>query len=972
MSGEGMETVKSLTAKEIKKLAKPEFAANPEKFYPTKTFEKFGFHRAQCPKCGENFWRHTDKKEVCGDSQCVGKYTFIGKGCGKYAKNGEKLKYADAWKTFEKSMVNARIPHTSIKRYPVVARWRADVDYVAAGIFCFQPYCVTGELEPPANPLVCPQFCLRFNDLDSIGLTGRHYAGFVMMGMQVFNTPEKFVYFKEEVVEFNLNWLINELEIDPDEITLIEDVWAGGGNLGPSVEYFIGGLELGNMVFMQYKTYPDGSRQPLQVQVIDVGVGLERVPWLINGSPTSYVDTFPSALARLQEAAQVPMSNEVWEKFGPYSCLLNVDEVDDMEETWQQIADEIGMPKDELKAGIEKVRDMYIVCDHTRALVIAIEDGSLPSNVGGASNLRGILRRVFAILKRNGWWENLGLEGLIDIFNAHKKDLGELYGEFPKYDSLTEIITLEYERWQTNDTESKAKLDKVIKKKKGVLTLDDWVLAVTAWGIDPDRIHELTGLEIPGGLYYEIATREEMSAKQALKQLYDTAHMQPTVELFYKDDGIRSFDNKIVEIVANVQASGANNIVVLEETAFYPTSGGQEHDTGVMTIEGSEYKVVDVNKVGRVIFHILDRELPGDADSYKGKTVSATIDADRRTQLRNHHTATHIMSAACREVLGPHVWQNGAKKTIEQASLDITHYRSLTHEEEGAIELAANRIANKCIGIDKYYMRKEEAEKKWGFNLYQGGIVPGNELRIVDIHGTDTEACCGTHCDNTGEVGCIRLIRSTRISDGIVRLYFVAGERSIEQNRTQSDTIHELTTNFSVTTDQLVKEASKFFDNHKKFKKIAPTLVSMQLKAFSLDPEAKLGFVRSDIPEPGIMSACGPSWAESFQKQGKALFFIGPSHIYGLMGSPDLLDVSTIEATIRKAEEKKRAKAGDSTPIDTSKKVINVRNKLQFQRKVGKKKERVVVENVAEVTSSTTFGDSVISALKDAGFVEFS
>jgi alanyl-tRNA synthetase len=219
--------------------------------------------------------------QTCGDSQCEQTYSFIGRGTGKGAR-GNKITYADAWKGFEKSLTSSRIPCTSVKRYPVVARWRADVDYVAAGIYCFQPYCVTGEMDPPANPLIQPQFCLRFNDLDNIGLTGRHYSGFIMLGIQVFNTPEKFVFFKEECVEFNLRWLTEELEIDPDEITLIEDVWAGGGNMGPSIEYFISGLELGNMVFMQYKTFPDGRREPLPVQIIDTGIGLERIPWLVN------------------------------------------------------------------------------------------------------------------------------------------------------------------------------------------------------------------------------------------------------------------------------------------------------------------------------------------------------------------------------------------------------------------------------------------------------------------------------------------------------------------------------------------------------------------------------------------------------------------------------------------------------------------------------------------------------------------
>lgn len=287
-------------------------AHHSAQFYPTKIFAKLGFSRAQCPECGNNYWRHTDKKVTCGDSQCEKKYSFIGVGTGiGKGPNGKRISYADAWKGFERALTTSRVPCTSIKRYPVVARWRDDVDYVAAGIFCFQPYCVTGELAPPANPLICPQFCLRFNDLDNIGLTGRHYSGFIMLGIQVFNKENDFKFWHEECVEFNYRWLTEELGIDPDEITFIEDVWAGGGNLGPSIEYFVNGLELGNMVFMQFKTFPDGSREPLQVKVIDVGIGLERVPWLINGSATSYMDVFPSALNFLLSKVNVQLNQEV-------------------------------------------------------------------------------------------------------------------------------------------------------------------------------------------------------------------------------------------------------------------------------------------------------------------------------------------------------------------------------------------------------------------------------------------------------------------------------------------------------------------------------------------------------------------------------------------------------------------------------------------------------------------------------------
>jgi alanyl-tRNA synthetase len=149
---------------------------------------------------------------------------------------------------------------------------------------------------------------VRFNDLDNIGLTGRHYSGFIMIGIQVFNSPTDYKFFKEECVEFNFNWLTEEIGIDADEITFVEDVWAGGGNLGPSIEYFVRGLEVGNMVFMQYKTFPDGSREELDIKVIDVGIGLERIPWLANGTPTSYFDTFKNALEFLKNKVNIEIN----------------------------------------------------------------------------------------------------------------------------------------------------------------------------------------------------------------------------------------------------------------------------------------------------------------------------------------------------------------------------------------------------------------------------------------------------------------------------------------------------------------------------------------------------------------------------------------------------------------------------------------------------------------------------------------
>lgn len=165
------------------------------------------------------------------------------------------------------------------------------------------------------------------------------------------------------------------------------------------------------------------------------------------------------------------------------------------------------MPVEDLKSSIQVVKEMFIILDHTRTILITISDGSLPSNVGGGGNVRNILRRCFALLKQRGWWECLGMDGFIEIFEQHKKDLLGIYGEFPEYKSFRTIIETEYERWLHTDEAQTIQLKKLLQKKKNNLSIDDWILAMTSWGIPVDTIAKLAGKPAPGNLYYEIATR---------------------------------------------------------------------------------------------------------------------------------------------------------------------------------------------------------------------------------------------------------------------------------------------------------------------------------------------------------------------------------------------------------------------------------------------------------------------------------
>ena len=952
---EEAQTVAAMTSKQIKAKFKPEFAANPEKFYPTKVFEKIGYTRHQCPKCKANYWRHSENADTCGDSQCVGTYKFIGKGTGIGAK-GKNISYADAWKGFERSFTSARIPCKSIDRYPVVARWRNDVDYVAAGIYCFQPYCVTGELDPPANPLICPQFCVRFNDLDNIGVTGRHYSGFIMLGIQVFNYPDKYTFFKEECVEFNHRWLTEELGIHPDEITYVEDVWAGGGNCGPSVEYFVSGLEVGNMVFMQFKTFHDGTREELPIKIIDVGIGLERIPWLINGTATSYMDVFRNAYEWLCEKLSVQVNSKIWEKFGPLSCRLNVDEIDDPAKVWGEISKEMGEEVDTVRNAVTEAKELYIILDHTRTLLMVIQDGSLPSNQGGGGNVRNILRRVFALLKKNGWWEKLGLNGFIELCEMHKKDLEGIYGKFSEYKSFKSIIEIEYDRWINTDANQRQKLEAILKKKKK-LDLKDWKNCVTSLGIPVDVISQVSGQPAPDNLYYEIAQDAEGVAKVAEVILYNTTHLTETENLYFTHPHTFDFNAKILDVFANLKQNNARNIVILDKSSFYPTSGGQANDVGTLVIEGETYKVVNCEKVGKCVLHILDKPLPKeDISHYKGLDITGQVDEVRRIQLRNHHTATHIMFAACRKVLGPHIWQAGAKKTIEQAHLDITHYTSISKEEESQIENEANRIILKAKKINKGFMDKAQAELQFGFRLYQGGIVPGNKLRVVNIEETDVEACCGTHCDNTSEVGWIKLLRTTRIADGTVRLYYVAGERTIQRLNTETEILNKLSELWSIPYSDILNTAGRIFKDYKSLqnttKKQEQQILGLQTRYVIDNPQSEKILFKSDEPNATIYFSFLGASALDLKEKGKSLIFVGESFIYGILGNPKVLDLEKLKALLKEKNPQ-----------------ANVKVATEIKHQDQKTKKKIQVKDIAQFSYIGALdGEQIIKFFGESGF----
>jgi len=242
------------------------------------------------------------------------------------------------------------------------------------------------------------------------------------------------------------------------------------------------------------------------------------------------------------------------------------------------------------------------------------------------------------------------------------------------------------------------------------------------------------------------------------------------------------------------------------------TGSHQDHPSHPET-HPLKYDVMDVFKLGRKVIHVLSHLSSQDKPLFKkGDRVRGIIELERRVQLAQHHTATHILNGACRRILGNHIWQAGAAKTLEKSRLDITHYENLTEDETKQIEDLANKIVRENLPVYKTMLPKNIAEAKYGFRLYQGGAVPGKRIRVVEILNFDVEACGGTHLDLTGDVGQIKILRSSKLQDGIIRIEFVAGKALDRVQGTKNNILAEAAQLLHCAPDQVPGRAQELFN----------------------------------------------------------------------------------------------------------------------------------------------------------------
>ena len=547
------------------------------------------------------------------------------------------------------------------------------------------------------------------------------------------------------------------------------------------------GLELGNAVFTEFQGSID-SPITLDKRIIDMGAGLERFSWITMGTPTAYDCCFGPSITKLLDGIGCDLQDP---KLVAYftGIAKNIDKVG-LGEARKIAVLQAGLDPNRLQKTIAPIEDAYTVADHIRTLVFAISDGALPSNVGGGYNLRMILRRAVAAAARIGIGRDFSW-----LVDAHTEYLSKTYPELVQTrEDVKKILAIETGRYD----QSMERMEKIARSIKSEPSTKDLVRMYESDGITPDYLLDAGVIkDIPEDFYSKLSDLHQSRKPESAVSLKDFDGIAETELIYYTDKADDAeFEAKVIKVIGND--------VVLDRTNFYARGGGQEPDFGVM--DGCN--VTDVVKHGRIVIHTLDGKIPE-----QGKTVKCRVDMARRKNITAHHTCTHILNASARKILGSWVWQHSAFKDDGHARLDITHHSALSDAEVAQIEMEANSVIRENLKVSINELERGDAEQKYGFRIYQGGVVPVNAVRIVKIGDVDVEACGGTHVSRTGDAGLLKIVRTDRIQDGVVRVEFLAGIRALEYVQKQEGAISEISASLGADRHKITESVAKSQDD---------------------------------------------------------------------------------------------------------------------------------------------------------------
>jgi len=868
-------------------------------------FHENGWTRKVCPSCDDPFWTLDGERELCGDSTCV-EYDFLGDPLTDAPMSLDEMR--EAFLSYWESKGHKRVP-----RNPVVARWRDDIYLNIASIANYQPHVTSGEVPPPANPLVVSQPCIRLNDLANIGRSGRHFACFEMMGHHAFNSKEWGEhYWAEECVANGHAFLTDVLGLDGRRITYKESVWNGGGNAGPCVEVFAGGLEVATLVFMCLEEAEGGDFEikgeryrMMDLRIIDTGWGLERLAWASTGTPTAYDTVFPDTIKEIKARAKVPIADDertrgLVEMHARVQGVLNLDigtRLDGLrEEVVKRLADHgIETTVEELEQVMDPVESMYALADHLRCLSFMVGDGIVPSNVKAGYLMRLVFRRTFRFMER--------LRIDTPLAELLAGNMVRMLGHFPAFEPAIararEIADLEHQRFMESRERGLRLVERMLQKKAKAeaphITTEELVELYDTHGLGPHTVAEAAApmgvhVEVPDTFDALVAERHGRERKTKAKGIVPAA-TPATRRIFYEDDGQwqREFDATVVWAGRHDD----HDVAVLDATCFFHETGGQPGDQGVLRkADGTEVRIFLTTKDHEWPLHHVEGALA------VGDRVHGVVDWDLRMDHTRSHTATHIMNQTVRRVLGLHSWQAGTQKYAECARVDMTHYRRPTRDELREIEVLANRIVMQGRPVIREWWKREEAESRWGLTLLQGGIPKGRDVRVVRIgpavgeddvdsltgavkagEDFDVEYCGGTHCLTTHGVGPVKLYRTERVQDGVERFEYSAGLHAVGRWQGDERDLRAAAEALDVSPGEVPNAARRFFDEWKErgklLEEVQQRLAELEGQVAAAEAEEVGGVkivVRHDLPAGALQKT-----AAEIVEQGRVVVLLGSS-----------------------------------------------------------------------------------------------
>lgn len=689
--------------------------------------------------------------------------------------------------------------HEIVASSPLVPGNDPTLLFTNAGMVQFKDVFL-GEDKRKYNRAVTSQRCVRaggkHNDLENVGYTARHHTFFEMLGNFSFGD-----YFKEDAIKYAWEFLtetlglpaerlwvtvfedddeaadiwLKTMKVDPKRFTRMgakDNFWAMGdtGPCGPCSEIFFdhgpdvpGGppgspdedgdryVEIWNLVFMQFDRSPSGEMVPLPKPSVDTGMGLERAAAVMQGVHTNYdIDLFANIIDATAKILGVENNG---------SSSLNV------------------------------------IADHIRACAFLIVDGVLPGNEGRGYVLRRIIRRAIRHGKKLGV-DDAFFSKLVDPLCA---EMGDAYPELVKAKAHVEkVLDKEERRFAETLDQGMEILDEAITGLKGTELPGDVVF----------KLYDTYGF--PVDLTADIARERDLTVDQAgfEKEMESQRQRARAASKFgvgdqsgIKTDSVTKFSGyEVVETSGTIMAiyrngesvdsvsDGDEAALILDATPFYAESGGQVGDTGVIETKNGSFLVSDTRKSGKANVHFgkMQRGTLNVADQ-----ATAKVDAERRAAIVLNHSATHLMHAALRQVLGDHVQQKGSLVAPDKLRFDFSHYEGVTPEQLEQIENLVNEQVRKNIRADTRLMSYDDAVASGAMALF--GEKYDDEVRVLRLgDGFSVELCGGTHVSSTGDIGVFKITSEGGVAAGVRRIEAVTGQGAMDWIDANQRTLYEI------------------------------------------------------------------------------------------------------------------------------------------------------------------------------------